>query len=118
MAAPKNKIKSEQERKRKRLLSSLGLDFSISREKVVNLFLFIAFLAFWAVLFIANRHYAEKTEREISRLNDEVEDLRADYLTTKQELMFETKQTEIANRVEILGLEELKEPPEKIEIAE
>ena len=84
----------------------------------MSMFVFILFLAFWAVVFIANRHYAESTEREISHLENEVKDLRADYLTTKQSLMFETKQSEIANRVRILGLKELKSPPKKIELSD
>lgn len=68
------------------------------------------------LLYIANTHYAEKTVRKIEKLKAEVEDLRADYTTLKASYMFESKQSEIAKKVEHLGLVESNTPPHKLEI--
>jgi len=46
----------------------------------------------------------------------EVEDLRADFTTLKAELMFASKQSEVAKKVKEQGLEESMSPPYKIEI--
>lgn len=52
--------------------------------------------------------------RQIDRLEDEVEDLRADVTTLEANYMFSSKQSEVAKKVKQLGLEESKEPPAKI----
>lgn len=74
----------------------------------------IVFLAFLAVIYIGNRHYAEKKIRDISNLEQQVEDLRADYTTLKADYMFASKQSEVARKAEKLGLKEAKEPPKKL----
>jgi hypothetical protein len=43
-----------------------------------------------------------------------VEDLRADYTTLKSDVMFASKQSEVARRVKPLGLKESLNPPFKI----
>lgn len=71
----------------------------------------ILFLSFLCMLYIGNRHYAEKKIRSINRLETEVEDLRADYTTLKADFMYESKQSEVAKRAEKLGLKDRKESP-------
>lgn len=71
----------------------------------------ILFLSFLCLLYIGNRHYAEKKVRAINRLEVDVEDLRADYTTLKADFMYESKQSEVAKRAEVLGLKESKESP-------
>jgi hypothetical protein len=44
----------------------------------------------------------------------EVEDLRADYTTLKADLMFASKQSEVAKKVKIYGLKESLTPPFKV----
>ncbi|MDX2190559.1 MAG: FtsL-like putative cell division protein [Bacteroidota bacterium] len=68
------------------------------------------------ILYISNAHYTEKTIRKIDKLKYEVEELRADYITTKAEYMKESIQSNIALKVKDLGLEESKRPPEIIKI--
>ena len=74
----------------------------------------IFFVMALAILYISNTHYAEKTVRKISNIQAEVEDLRADYTTLKSDLMFASKQSEVARKVSQFGLEESLEPPHKI----
>ena len=89
----------------------LRMDASMSEVIHVRFLPQILFLAFLSLLYIGNRHYAEKKVRSISRLETEVEDLRADYTTLKANFMYESKQSEVAKRAAELGLKESKELP-------
>ena len=64
----------------------------------------ILFVMGLGLLYISNTHYAEKTVRRISNIQAEVEDLRADYTTLKSDLMFASKQSEVARKVKVLGI--------------
>lgn len=77
---------------------------------------FAAFIAFLGLLYISNRHLAERTVRTIDRLGRDVKELSWDYKSLSAELMKMTTQTEIAKRADTLGLKERKEPPIKIEV--
>lgn len=77
---------------------------------------FIAFLAFLGLLYISNRHMAERTVRQIDRLGREVKELSWDYKSLSAELMKLTTQSEIAKRADTLGLKERTEPPIKLEV--
>lgn len=74
----------------------------------------IGFVMFLLLFYIGNTHYAEKTVRRINQIQTEVEDLRADYTTMKADLMYASKQSEVARKVSTFGLEESLEPPHKI----
>lgn len=89
----------------------LRMDSSMSEVIHVRFLPQILFLAFLCLIYIGNRHYAEKKIRTINQLEVEVEDLRADYTTLKADFMFESKQSEVAKRAEALGLKESKESP-------
>ena len=75
---------------------------------------FIAFVGLLAILYIANRHYAERTVRQIDHLGKEVKEMNWDYKSFSADLMKLTTQTEIAKRVDSMGLKERKAPPKKI----
>lgn len=68
------------------------------------------------ILYISNTHYAEKTVRKINTIQAEVEDLRADYTTRKADLMYASKQSEVARKVKERGLTESLTPPYKVEV--
>jgi hypothetical protein len=74
----------------------------------------ILFAMLLSLIYISNTHYAEKTTRQISKTQNEVEDLRADYTTLKADVMFASKQSEVARRVKEIGLRESSKPPFKI----
>jgi hypothetical protein len=76
----------------------------------------ILFVMALGLLYISNTHYSEKTVRKISNIQAEVEDLRADYTTLKSDLMFASKQSEVARKVRSLGLKESLKPPYKVEV--
>jgi hypothetical protein len=74
----------------------------------------ILFVMALGLVYIGNTHYAEKTVRQINNMQAEVEDLRADYTTLKADLMFASKQSEVAKKVKIYGLKESLTPPFKV----
>jgi len=78
----------------------------------------ILFVTFITIFYIGNNHYAEKTTREIEKLEIEVEELRADYTSLKADYMYSSKQSEVAKKVEQLGLKENDTPPVKIVVKE
>ena len=80
-----------------------------------NLGLFFL-LTFLGALYIANRFHAERLVREISRLQREVRELRAESLSTSADLMNATRRSEIVRQVNQRNLElkELREPPYKL----
>jgi hypothetical protein len=74
----------------------------------------ILFVMVLGLIYIGNTHYAEKTVRKINNIQAEVEDLRADYTTLKADLMFASKQSEVAKKIKPYGLKESLTPPTKV----
>jgi cell division protein FtsB len=72
---------------------------------------FFLFLAVLAVIYIYNGHYADKTARNINKVSRDLKELQYEYKTLKSEVMFRSKQSELAKAVEPLGLKELMSPP-------
>jgi hypothetical protein len=72
---------------------------------------FFLFLAALAVIYIYNGHYADKVVRDINRTNKELKELQYEYKTLKSEVMFRSKQSELARAVEPFGLRQLTLPP-------
>jgi hypothetical protein len=96
----------------------LKVDTSFDSGLPVRFVPYILYFTCLGLFYIGNNHYAEKTIRKISSLEEEVEDLRANYTTLKAGYMFESKQSEVAKRVRKFGLEESATPPHKIIIEE
>ncbi|MHA7129877.1 FtsL-like putative cell division protein [Algoriphagus namhaensis] len=78
----------------------------------------VGFVALLALIYIYSNHRAENMVRKIEKAQQEVEDLRADVTTLEAEYMLSSMQSEVAKKVANQGIEELSEPPIKIEIAE
>ncbi len=76
--------------------------------KNVPYFLFLSVLA---VVYIYNGHYADKTIRNINTVSRELKELQYEYKTLKSEVMFRSKQSELAKAVAGQGLKELITPP-------
>jgi hypothetical protein len=79
---------------------------------------FVLYVAFLGMLFIANRHMAEKAIRNIDKLSKEVKELSWDYKSSKAELAYKSTLTEVAKRADTLGIKETVEPPQKITVEE
>jgi hypothetical protein len=86
----------------------------LSKQAVVRNLPFLFFLAVIAVIYIANTYYAEKTFKEIERTKTELKELKYQYITTKSNLMYQSKQVEVGKQAEKLGLKETLVPPFKV----
>ena len=82
-----------------------------SYQWVVKNIPFFLFLAFLAVLYIYNGHYADKLTRKIGFTEKHIKELEYEYKTIKSEVIFRSKASELAKAVEPLGLKELTKPP-------
>ncbi len=78
---------------------------------IVKNFPFFLFLSLLAVIYIYNGHYADKTVRSVSKVGKELDELSYEYKTLKSEVMFRSKQSEMAKSVFPYGLTELLVPP-------
>ena len=87
----------------------------LNYQSIVKQVPFFLFLTLLAVVYIYNGHYADKTIRSINRVAKEVKELQWEYKTVKSEVMFRSKQSELARAVEPLGLKELVQSPVVIE---
>ena len=76
----------------------------------------LLFVMFLTLLYIGNTHYGNRMSRNIQRLKQETEDLRADYTTLKSDYMEASKQSEVARKVAAFGLVESSSPPFRIQV--
>ncbi|ALL04838.1 hypothetical protein AQ505_04655 [Pedobacter sp. PACM 27299] len=88
----------------------------VTKEAATDMLPFLLFLSVLCMLYIANSHMAVKNIRNIDKLNKEVKELSWEYKSLKADLMFKSKLTEVAKKVDTLGIKELTEPPKKIVI--
>ena len=96
-------------------ISSVFSGTFLSNQKTLRHLPFVLFLATIALLYIANGYYADDKVREVNKLNNQLKELRTEYIYTKSELMFASKQSEVAKSALPLGLKEPLVPPFIIE---
>jgi hypothetical protein len=72
---------------------------------------YFLFLAFLAVVYIYNGHYADRVVRDIGKTGRELQELQYEFKSLKSEVMFRSKQSELAKAVEPYGLKPLSSPP-------
>jgi hypothetical protein len=79
---------------------------------------FILYVAFLGMLYIGNRHLSENNLRDIDKIGKEVKELSWEYKSTKADLAYKSTLTEVAKRVDTLGIKEPAQPPQKITVKE
>lgn len=72
---------------------------------------FFLFISVLTVLYIYNGHYSDKTIKDINRTNRELKELQYEYKSLRSEVMFRSKQSELAKAAEPMGLKALQSPP-------
>jgi len=102
------------------ILKGLISGTMISDSLILKDIRYSALIFILGIIFIANRFNAERVEREITVLEQEVRDMRAEALSVSAELGSVSRQSEITDLVKArgLGLEELREPPYRIVVNE
>lgn len=66
------------------------------------------------LVYIGCSNRADRLVRETEKTQRNIAEKRAEYITLKSSFMKESKQSEIAKRVNSIGLQENKVPPQKI----
>ncbi len=89
-------------------------DFKINPDLLRKQVPFILYLVCWLILFIYSSHRAEKLIRQTDKLNNELKELRSEYVSVSSELMRASKQSSVAEKLKALGIKELTTPPQKI----
>lgn len=114
----KQQVKPEDEDKgtgsSKAFFKKLLTEGVVTKEAATEMLPFLLFLSVLCMLYIANSHMAVKNIRNIDKLGKEVKELSWEYKSLKADLMFKSKLTEVAKKVDTLGIKELTEPPKKI----
>lgn len=120
----KKPIKSSREQKKSRFnpFAFIEQKFDISGivgENVpIKLVLPLLYTSLLALVYIWSNYKAGSTIRKIDRLQQEVEDLRADVTTLEAEYMYASKQSEVVKKIQPLGIIEIEEPPQKLILEE
>jgi hypothetical protein len=99
----------------KRILSVLDGSF-LTRDNVLNNIPFLLFLFGIGIFYIGNSQFAESGIIGMDSINRELKELRSEFISTRSELMFVSKQSEVAKAVEPMGIYESVVPPKKIVI--
>ena len=75
---------------------------------------FYLFVAVLTIIYIANGHYADKNIRKINSTAKHLKEMEYEYKTIKRDVIFRSKESELAKAVEPLGLKELLIPPVRL----
>jgi hypothetical protein len=78
---------------------------------------FIIFLMILGVIYITNIFKVERTKRQIDDLDEELRELRYEYISSRSKLMYESKPSEIVIKLKDTGIGESMDPPKKIMLA-
>lgn len=101
----------------KPLLDVLNGKF-LSRPKFLEQLPFMLYLCGLAIVYIAYGYFTESTVKQIYRVDAELKELKAEYLTSQSELQQIRQQSNIASAIKELGLTESVTPPQKIVLPE
>lgn len=119
LEAPKTEERKSKPGKKGVLAGGLSKIFGgsfLSDDRTIQNVPFILFLGVIAILYIANGYYADDKIREENKSKNDIKELRTQYITTTSDLMFESKQSQVAKSVLELGLKEPVVAPMIIEI--
>ncbi|WP_214071368.1 FtsL-like putative cell division protein [Mucilaginibacter sp. dw_454] len=90
----------------------------ITTDEATRALPFVLFLTLLGMVYIANRHLAEKNIRDIDKLTKEVHELNWEYKVTQADLAYKSTLSEVAKRVDTLGIKESIQPAQKITLTE
>src|SRR3982751_5152628 len=83
----------------------------LNYKAIVKQIPFFLFLALLAVVYIYNGHVADKTMRAITKTTNELKELQYEYKSVKGDVLNRSKQSELMEAVQPLGLKELMTAP-------
>jgi hypothetical protein len=86
------------------------------KEDALKNWRFIVFLIVLAIIMIANTNRYEQKVMYMSKLNDEVKELRSEFVDRRSELMKLKMESNVAAQMEAKGIFPSSVPPKKIEV--
>jgi hypothetical protein len=100
----------------RRILVNLLKGEALTAEGLKSRLPYLIFLYIVLLVYIANAFHSESIVRKSAKVNGELKELRSEFISVKSEMMFRTKQSQIAATLGAsnLGLEEAKIAPKKI----
>lgn len=111
---PQEEQQSEGRPPRRRLklpfVGNLGLDV----EQLFGNMPYFVFITFLGIIYIANSQYAVQTVKDINRLQVDLRQVGWESNSKKAELMYESTQAQMFEKVYPLGLRQLQDKPKKI----
>ena len=102
-------------RMKKGFYNILKANFLISNDAVKN-WRFIVFCTLLAIVMIASSHSAERKVHEIARLNNEVRELRSEFVDRRSALMRIKMESTIIEKLSGTGIQPSATPPYKIKV--
>lgn len=90
----------------------------LTKTRVMRALPFILFLMFLGILYITNIFQVEKTKRQLDDLDEQLRELRYEYISSRSKLMDESKPSKVAEKLEETGIKITTKPPKKIRIDE
>ncbi|MGK0387241.1 MAG: hypothetical protein ACI849_001865 [Patiriisocius sp.] len=87
--------------------------FLVSDDALKN-WRFIIFLSFLALIMIGSSHTADKKVHRIAQLNNEVKELKSEYLDVRKQLTQTKMESKITAAMAKRGLQTSETPPQKI----
>lgn len=100
---------------KKEMYNILKANFLINGDAVKN-WRFIVFCTFLAIIMIACSHSAERKVHNIAKLNNEVRELRSEFVDVRSALMKLKMESTITSRMAARGVKPSETPPYKIKI--
>jgi len=85
----------------------------LTRKGVIKLLPLGLFITLLMIIYIANNYWSIKSFREMYSLKKELKELRFEHITTKSDFMYISKQSEVARKLDSLGIKESTIPPQK-----
>lgn len=78
--------------------------------------LFIIYVVLWALVLIANNHFYEQKTMNLRDLNEEVKEMRSEFVDRRSELMQLKMESTISRKMETLEIFPSSVPPKKIKV--
>jgi len=90
-------------------------EFLVSKNSFKN-WRFILFVVALLLLMIASSHSSDKKVMEIAKLNNEIKELRAEFVDTRSISMKMRLESTVRNKVVDLGIKPSEQPPQVIKV--
>ncbi len=100
-----------------RLIHSLLDGTFLTRGRFKNAMPFIILLMILGVLYISNIFKVERAKRQIDDLEENLRELRYEYISSRSKLMYESKPSELVIKLKDTGIGESLAPPKKISVS-